>query len=68
MRITPKEDECFRHLDSKCGICPYYDYVVTTEHNVYRGKFWMGQLIDLNWGTFGDGMTLTPRQYGMKLN
>lgn len=64
----PTPEECFRHLDENCDICPYYEYEVEHERGVNKGRFWVGQKVRLTWGPFGDGMTLTPKNQGQKLN
>lgn len=68
MRITPKEDECFRHLLTDCDTCPYYEYTVRLLHEERTGRFWVGQEVYLGWGAFGDGIHLSPKQQGQRLN
>jgi len=68
MRIVPEGDECYRHLDAECDICPYYEYVIEWEHGIEKGRFWVGQEVVMSWGSFGDSLVLTPRNQGMRLN
>jgi hypothetical protein len=54
------QDKCYYHDDSECSRCPYYEYTVDWENGTNKGRFWVGQEVSLRWGTFGDGVRLTP--------
>lgn len=66
--VMEDDPKCFRHHDAECDICPYYEYTVEWEHGKRTGRFWVGQQVRLEWGHWGDGISLIPRNQGPRLN
>ena len=57
------EEDCLKHGDAECKVCPYYEVYYENNGREFEGRFWAGQKFSVFQGMYGDGVILKPRQF-----